>query len=132
MCARSRHPHRALTPISCGSRWAARCSNSAWARRPRPTPRPPNWPAALCRAAGAGAPLDVRVIASARAPFDELAAELNAVAAAPGILRIGVFEAELHVTDAAVLAALRAALKAADVRMPIIAGSRAHFTELNR
>jgi len=74
----------------------------------------------------------VRVIASARAPFDELAAELNAVAAAPGILRIGVFEAELHVTDAAVLAALRAALKAADVGVPIIAGSRAHFTELNR
>ena len=94
--------------------------------------RTPNWPAALCRAAGAGAPLDVRVIASARAPFDELATELTAVAAAPGILRIGVFEAELHVTDAAVLAALRAALKAADVRMPIIAGSRAHFTELNR
>ena len=94
--------------------------------------RTPNWPAALTRAAGSGAPLDVRVIASAGAPFDALAAALAAVAARPGIVRIGVFEAELHVTDAAILAALRAALKAAGVRAPIIAGSRAHFTELNR
>jgi hypothetical protein len=74
----------------------------------------------------------VRVIASAGAPFDALASALAAVAATPGIVRIGVFEAELHVTDAAVLAALRAALTVADVRVPIIAGSRAHFTELNR
>ena len=94
--------------------------------------RTPNWSAALSRAASSGAPLDVRVIASAGAPFERLAAALPAVAGTPGIVRIGVFEAELHVTDAAVLTALRTALEAADVRPPIIAGSRAHFTELNR
>lgn len=94
--------------------------------------RTPSWPAALSRAAGSGALLDVRVIASAGAPFDALATALSEVAATPGIVRIGVFDAELHVTDAAVLTAMRKALSGADVRVPIIAGSRAHFTELNR
>jgi hypothetical protein len=94
--------------------------------------RTPGWPAALDRAATSGAPLDVRVIATAGAPFDVLAAALAGASEKPGIARIGVFEATLHVTDTAVLAGLRAALDAAGLTLPIVAGSRAHFTELNR
>ncbi|MET0782032.1 MAG: hypothetical protein ABWZ16_10970 [Microbacterium sp.] len=90
--------------------------------------RTPNWRAALARAATSGAPLDVRVIASAGAPFDEVAGEIRHL----DVVRIGVFQADLHVTDAAVLAALRVALDAAGLRLPILGGSRAHFTELNR
>ena len=93
--------------------------------------RTPNWRAALSRAERSGVPLDVRVIASPGAPFDELAGALAALGGSQ-VLRIGVFEADLHVTDAAVLGALRDALEDARLRVPIIAGSRAHFTELNR
>jgi hypothetical protein len=94
--------------------------------------RTPNWRAALARAANRGIPLDVRVVASASAPFDEVAAALSPIAETPGIVRVGVFEADLHVTDAAVLGALSAALEAEGLRPPVVAGSRAHFTELNR
>ena len=94
--------------------------------------RTPNWPAALSRAARSGVRLDVRVVASPDAPFDELASSLVALGGARQVVRIGVFEADLHVTDAAVLGALRTALEDADLRIPIVAGSRAHFTELNR
>jgi D-apionolactonase len=94
--------------------------------------RTPNWRAALARAVTVGTPLDVRVVASASAPFDEVAAALSPVAETPGIVRVGVFEADLHVTDAAVLGALSAALEAEGLRPPVVAGSRAHFTELNR
>jgi hypothetical protein len=94
--------------------------------------RTPNWRAALDRATASAAPLDVRVIAPARAPFDELAVALSGVAGTPGILRVGVFDAELHVTDADGLAQLRAALRSAGLEAPVIGGSRAHFTELNR
>ncbi len=94
--------------------------------------RTPNWQAALNRAARAGSPLDVRVIAPADAAFDELAGALAGLDAVPAIARIGVFEADLHVTNAAVLTGLRAALDRADLRVPVIGGSRAHFTELNR
>jgi hypothetical protein len=94
--------------------------------------RTPNWRAALARAAASGSPLDVRVIGKADTALGELGAELAEAAEAPGIARIGAFEADLHVTDAAMLAALRAALDAAGVHVPVIAGSRAHFTELNR
>ena len=94
--------------------------------------RTPNWRAALARATASGAPLDVRVIAPSAARFDELAVALAGAATAPGIVRVGVFEADLHVTVAEVLTALRVALEAADVNTPVIGGSRAHFTELNR
>ena len=94
--------------------------------------RTPNWRAALARATASGAPLDVRVIAPAAAPFDEVAGELIDVAATPGLHRIGVFDAVLHVTDAEALAQLRAALRSAGVDVPLVGGSRAHFTELNR
>ncbi|SFS13711.1 hypothetical protein SAMN04487846_2760 [Microbacterium sp. cf046] len=94
--------------------------------------RTPNWRAALSRAAGSGSPLDVRVVASADAPYDALAEAVRALASTPGVKRIGVFEADLHVTDAAVLSALRQALDRAGVTTSVIGGSRAHFTELNR
>ena len=94
--------------------------------------RTPNWRAALARAATSGAPLDVRVIAAPGAPFDELADALTGVAATPGVARVGVFDAVLHVTDADGLAQLRAALHSAGIDVPVIGGSRAHFTELNR
>src|SRR5690606_828916 len=78
------------------------------------------------------APLDVRVIAPAGARFDELAVALAGAAATRGVLRVGVFDAVLHVTDADGLAQLRTALRSAGLDLPVIGGSRAHFTELNR
>ncbi len=94
--------------------------------------RTPGWKAALDRAGASGRPLDVRVIGTAQTAFGGLGAALAEAAASPGIARIGVFEADLHVTDAAMLAALRAEIASAGLRVPVIAGSRAHFTELNR
>lgn len=94
--------------------------------------RSPAWQAALARASSAGRPLDIRVIASADAPLDHLVSALREAVAGPGIARIGVFDAVLHVTDAGLLAALRAALESARFPLPVVAGSRAHFTELNR
>jgi hypothetical protein len=94
--------------------------------------RTPNWRAALARAATSGAPLDVRVIAPAGAPFAELAGALASVAATSGLARVGVFDAVLHVTDAEGLAQLRTVLRSAGLEVPVIGGSRAHFTELNR
>jgi hypothetical protein len=94
--------------------------------------RTPNWAAALTRAASTGAPLDVRVIAPSDARFAAPAAALAEVYGTPGLTRVGVFGADLHVTDAAALGALRVALDAVGLNVPIVAGSRAHFTELNR
>ncbi|WP_417510028.1 hypothetical protein [Microbacterium sp.] len=94
--------------------------------------RTSNWQAALDRAAASGAPLDIRVIASAGAPWDEVITSLAPFADSPGVVRVGVFDSSRHVTDAAVLNALRTAQRAAGVHVPIVAGSRAHFTELNR
>jgi hypothetical protein len=94
--------------------------------------RTPTWRAALSRATAAGAPLDVRVIAQADSVLDGLGDALAAAAAGPGIDRVGAFDATLHVTDAATLAALRAELDRAGVEAALVAGSRAHFTELNR
>lgn len=86
----------------------------------------PNWPAALERAASAGLPLDVRVIARPGADLDLLAAHL----VPHWIARVGLFDPDTHVT--ASLDGLRAALDRAGLRPPLVAGTRAHFTELNR
>ncbi|MEU5871115.1 hypothetical protein AB0A73_06075 [Glycomyces sp. NPDC047369] len=86
----------------------------------------PNWPAALERAASAGLPLDVRVIARPGADLDLLAARLRP----HWIARVGLFDPDTHLT--ADLDALRAALDRAGLRPPLVAGTRAHFTELNR
>lgn len=92
--------------------------------------RTPNWPQALERAASAGAPLDVRVVARAGASLDTVVGALERVT--PSVVRIGVFDADRHVTTAHVLDALRAARDAAGLDVPIVGGSRAHFTQLNR
>jgi hypothetical protein len=94
--------------------------------------RTPNWRAALARAAARGVPLDVRVIGTVDSDYGELADALAGFSDAPGVARVGVFEAALHVTDAAVLSALREALRSAKIDVPVVSGSRAHFTELNR
>ncbi|WP_314504478.1 hypothetical protein [uncultured Microbacterium sp.] len=94
--------------------------------------RTPNWRAALERAASGKSPLDVRLIGTPTTLPRELAASLAAAAGLTDIVRVGVFDADLHVTDAALLAAVRDVVAAADLHVPVIAGSRAHFTELNR
>ena len=90
----------ALTPTSMRLAWAARCSNSALGRGDRARSRSRRRAgrgrtrcssSSTCarrtgalrstRAAASGAPLDVRVIAPAGAPFDALAAALAAAAA---------------------------------------------------
>lgn len=94
--------------------------------------RVPSWRAALARAAASGAPLDVRLVGI------EDAAERDAAADALrglDVRRVGAFAASgaaAHVSDAATVAALRAALDRAGVRVPVVGGSRSHFTELNR
>ncbi|MDT3316604.1 hypothetical protein Q9S71_07180 [Microbacterium sp. KSW4-11] len=94
--------------------------------------RVPSWRAALARAAGSAAPLDVRFTGI------EDAAETDAAAAALrglDVRRVGAFAsagAAAHVSDADTVAALRAALDRAGVTVPVVGGSRSHFTELNR
>ena len=94
--------------------------------------RVPSWRAALARAAGSAAPLDVRITGI------EDAAETDAAATALrglDVRRVGAFAsagAAAHVSDADTVAALRAALDRAGVTVPVVGGSRSHFTELNR
>lgn len=95
--------------------------------------RAPNWRAALRRAAASPLPLDVRfVVAPDR--YDLLAGAVAELAGA-AVARVGVFDASgdaRHVSPRAAVHALRTALDAAGLRPPIVGGSRAHFTELNR
>ncbi|MFK4853525.1 hypothetical protein ACI3KT_17970 [Microbacterium sp. ZW T6_19] len=89
----------------------------------------PTWPAALARAAADGRPLDVRLVTRGTAQ------ELSAAAAAlceVEVLRITPFDSDEHITTAGLLGATRAALATAPVHAPLLAGSRSHFTELNR
>ncbi|MEW1835754.1 hypothetical protein [Microbacterium sp. NPDC079995] len=94
--------------------------------------RAPSWRAALARATTSGAPVDVRFVGI------EHTAERDAAAAALrglDVRRVGAFAASgaaAHVSDAATIAALRAALDRVGVTAPVIGGSRSHFTELNR
>lgn len=91
--------------------------------------RTPNWPAALDRAARDGLPLDVRLVSDGdEAPLRAAARAL----AAHDVLRVTPAETVLHITDTALATQTRAALDAAGVRCPLGAGTRAHFTELNR
>jgi len=93
----------------------------------------PTWPAALRRAASGGAALDVRLIL---APGDTTSVA-DAVAALAGldVLRVAAFHQVTdarHVSDAEAVTAVREALAAAGSTIPVIGGSRSHFTELNR
>jgi len=93
----------------------------------------PNWRAALDRASASGLPLDVRFVLDPDAP----AALADGAAALRGrdVVRAGAFhlvgEAR-HVSDGAAVDALRDALRAAGRDIPVVGGSRSHFTELNR
>lgn len=100
-------------------------------------PATPNWRAALDRAGAARLPLDVRFVVDT-AGEEAGGALAAAVAALRGrdIVRVGVYQAAgdaAHVTDEAAAGALRAALAAAGLaHLPVVGGSRSHFTELNR
>jgi hypothetical protein len=90
----------------------------------------PSRNAALARAAASGRPLDVRVVLDPDAP-DALGSFVDRLSGLP-IVRIGAFDPESHVTDAAAAASLRAALSRAGLEIPVVGGARSHFTELNR
>lgn len=90
-----------------------------------------NWTAALARAVSTGQRLDVRLILDPAAP----GTVASAVRALDGIdvCRISAFHRvgdARHVSDAEAIGLVRDAL--AGRRVPIIGGSRSHFTELNR
>ncbi len=94
-----------------------------------------NWSAALNRAVAEATVLDVRLVASESefAAIDLAVAALARVAErGTTIERIGVYDAESHVSTDAAATALRDALAAHQLVTRIAGGSRAHFTELNR
>lgn len=95
--------------------------------------RTTSWPAALERAAADGRPLDVRVVAHDHEVSDAVGHALaRLTASGTEVLRVTAYDADLHVSDAAVVSALRAALESAGLPRPVLGGSRSHFTELNR
>ena len=92
-----------------------------------------NWHAALERAAATGQHLDVRLVLDPEAP-DEVARAVAALDGRP-VVRIAAFHAvgdARHVSDAASTALLRSALASAGREIPVVGGSRSHFTEMNR
>jgi hypothetical protein len=92
--------------------------------------RTPAWPAALERAASRGLPLDVRAVLDD--PDPELLGALAHAIRGRDVARVAVFHPFFHVSEAAFVAVLRAALADAGVIVPVVGGSRSHFTELNR
>lgn len=93
----------------------------------------PNWRAALDRAGAAGLPVEVRLVLADDDP-DALRAAARALRGRR-TARVTAFPATgpaRHVSDGPTIRALRAALRAADVDVPVVGGTRAHFTELNR
>jgi len=109
--------------------------SAAWAREllVELDPATPNWAAALERALGdAGLrPLDVRIVAAGVGAAEPV---LDALAAHPSsrFARIGLFGGAGHLADTDTSRALVAALDAHGLDIQVIAGTRAHFTELNR
>lgn len=91
-----------------------------------------SWKEIVARAAleadALGVPVDLRVVA---ADADGLAAAL-AAARSLELARVGVFDPATHVTEAAGWDALRRWRDALREPVPLVAGTRAHFTELNR
>ncbi|MDV8147509.1 hypothetical protein [Arthrobacter sp. B10-11] len=93
------------------------------------------WPAKLAAAAREadrhGAALDVRVVSDsadgvAEALIDALGGQLSRIA------RVGLFHPETECTDPAAFGALKASLAEAGFTGQFLAGTRSHFTELNR
>jgi len=84
------------------------------------------WPGVLARAreeAGAGG-LDVRVTAAVPDQLDPVLAALHDVE----VVRVGVLDADRHVTTAPLWERLRRLRR----DLPLVGGTRAHFAELNR
>ena len=88
------------------------------------------WRAVLERAAAeAGAlPLDVRIVGATPAVLEEV---LDAIAPL-NLLRVGVFTADTHGSEAGIWDALVAGLERRGLAAPTVGGTRAHFAELNR
>lgn len=93
------------------------------------------WPAKLAAAAREadrhGAALDVRVVSDsadgvAEALTGALGGQLSRIA------RVGLFHPETECTDPAAFGGLKASLAEAGVTGQLLAGTRSHFTELNR
>lgn len=92
-----------------------------------------NWRAALHRSRAGGLPLDVRFLLdpAGRVTLLEGVAELKGLEA----IRIGAYHQvgdARHVSDADAVDALREALTHHGLAIPVVGGSRSHFTELNR
>ena len=83
---------------------------------------------ASARRDAGGAPLDVRFVTD---DPDALRAAVDAVLAAGPVVRVGAVDPTTHVTTPALQDALRAAARAHG-GLEVVAGTRAHFTELNR
>ncbi|OII05460.1 hypothetical protein [Curtobacterium sp. MCBA15_008] len=83
---------------------------------------------ASARRDAGGAPLDVRFVTD---DPEALRAAIDAVLATGPVVRVGAVDPTTHVTTPALQDALRAAARAHD-GLEVVAGTRAHFTELNR
>src|SRR5690606_10038132 len=84
---------------------------------------------ALTRASADRRPIDVRLVTDGEAePLEQAARALRD----HDVQRVTPFDATMHVSDPAVVAATRTALASAGLSVPILSGARSHFTELNR
>ncbi|HEY9294509.1 MAG TPA: hypothetical protein VIP98_24770, partial [Microlunatus sp.] len=92
------------------------------------------WSAVLQRAVddAAGADLDVRIVADRPAQVAPVIARLAAGPARDRISRVGVFGRASSMSDRDLGHALAAAMTKHGLRADQVAGTRAHFTELNR
>lgn len=96
-------------------------------------PSSSNWAAALARAIedADGRPLDVRLVADR---VDEVGPVLDTLAEHPSleITRIALFAREDHLAVPEIARSLLSALDERGLDIQVVAGTRAHFTELNR
>ncbi|MBT2594150.1 hypothetical protein [Arthrobacter sp. ISL-72] len=93
------------------------------------------WPAKLAAAVRQadrhGAALDVRIVAaSADAVAEALSAAMGG--SLSRIARLGLFNPDTHCTDPVAWTGLKESLRETDFRGQLLAGTRSHFTELNR
>lgn len=86
------------------------------------------WPDALTRAARTGLPLDVRIVTSDPSRIDGVLEALRGLS----VVRVAAFSADTHVTEPELWTALVAAAAQRGLEAQLVAGTRAHFTELNR
>jgi hypothetical protein len=82
-------------------------------------------------AALGGVPLDVRLVTDSATDV-RAAVDVLALQATGSLTRLGVFHSGTHITEPALWAALVVAADRKLPGVPLVGGSRAHFTELNR